>query len=69
VARAVTINGANFTGVTGVKFANNVTAEFIVNNDTSITATIPTGAVSGPITISKTGCADVQASTLPSPTQ
>jgi len=60
----VTINGANFTGVTGVKFANNVTAEFIVNNDTSITATIPTGAVSGPITISKAGCADVQAATL-----
>ncbi len=60
----VTINGANFTGVTGVKAADNVAAEFTVNNDTSITATIPTGAVSGPITLSKAGCADVQTNTL-----
>jgi uncharacterized protein (TIGR03437 family) len=60
----VTINGANFTGVTGVKFANNVAAQFTVNSDTSITATIPTGAVSGPITISKAGCADAQTSAL-----
>jgi subtilisin-like proprotein convertase family protein len=60
VGAAVTITGTNFTGVTGVKFANNVTATFTVVNDTTITTTVPAGAVTGPITISKTGCADVQ---------
>ncbi len=60
----VTINGANFTGVTGVRFAHNVAAEFTINNDTSITVTIPTGAVSGPLTLSKASCADVQTQTL-----
>jgi len=56
----VTINGSGFTGVTAVKFSNNVAAVFNVANDTAITATVPTGAVTGPITISKTTCADVQ---------
>ncbi len=56
----VTITGANFTGVTAVKFANNVTATFNVNNDAQITTTVPPGAVSGPITISKSGCSDTQ---------
>jgi hypothetical protein len=56
----VTITGTNFTGVTGVKFANNVTAAFTVVNATTITTTVPAGAVTGPITISKTGCADAQ---------
>ncbi|GEM_PF-999898 len=60
VGNSVTITGANFTGITSVKFANNVTASFTVNNDTQITTTVPAGAVTGPITLSKTGCADVQ---------
>src|SRR5436190_7770062 len=57
----VTITGVNFTNggnVTGVKFANNVSATFNVINDTTITATVPAGAVGGQITISKAGCAD-----------
>ena len=59
----VTITGINFMNggnVTGVKFANNVGATFNVVNDTTLTATVPAGAVGGPITISKAGCADVQ---------
>jgi hypothetical protein len=60
VGAQVTIAGANFTGVTTVKFANNVTAQFTVGSATQITATVPAGAVNGPVTISQAGCADVQ---------
>jgi hypothetical protein len=59
----VTITGVNFANggnVTAVKFSNDVTATFTVVNDTTITATVPTGAASGPITVSKTGCPDAQ---------
>jgi hypothetical protein len=56
----VTITGTNFTGVTGVKFANNVTAIFTVNSDTAISVTVPNGAVTGPITIIKPDCRDAQ---------
>src|SRR5262249_18596810 len=76
VGASVVITGTNFTGVTGVKFTNNVTATFTVNSATQITATftensatqitatVPNGAVPGPITISKTGCTDVQTATF-----
>ncbi|HEX8998978.1 MAG TPA: LamG-like jellyroll fold domain-containing protein [Blastocatellia bacterium] len=64
VGSTVTITGANFTGVTAVKFASNVSAAFTINSDTQITATVPTGAVTGAITISKTGCNDVQTATF-----
>ncbi|MEP7341021.1 MAG: putative Ig domain-containing protein [Acidobacteriota bacterium] len=60
VGKQVTINGTGFIGATAVRFANNVAAAFTVNNDTQITATVPNGAVTGPITISRTGCADAQ---------
>jgi subtilisin-like proprotein convertase family protein len=60
VGSSVIITGANFTGVTAVKFSNNVPALFTVNSATQITATVPSGAVTGPITISKTSCPDVQ---------
>ncbi|MEP7339380.1 MAG: choice-of-anchor D domain-containing protein, partial [Acidobacteriota bacterium] len=60
VGANVTINGANFTGVTSVKFANNVTAQITANSGTQITVTVPTGAVTGALTISKPSCADIQ---------
>lgn len=63
VGDQVTIAGINFMNggnVTGVKFSNNVTATFNVVNDTSITATVPAGAVGGAITVTKTGCPDVK---------
>lgn len=59
VGSSVTITGTNLTGVSSVKFTNNVTAQFSIVSDTQITATVPNGAVTGPITISKTGCIDV----------
>jgi uncharacterized protein (TIGR03437 family) len=56
----VTLTGVNFTGVTGVKFGGNATAAFTVNSATEITTTVPAGARSGPITISRGGCPDFQ---------
>ncbi|MEP7337595.1 MAG: S8 family serine peptidase [Acidobacteriota bacterium] len=56
---SVTITGTNFSGVTAVKFSNNVTATITNNTGTQLTVTVPAGAVTGPLTISKTGCADV----------
>jgi len=47
---SVTIGGANFTGATAVKF-HGVVAAFTVVSDTSITATVPTGATTGPISV------------------
>jgi len=64
VGATVTITGTNLTGVTAVKFSSNVTASFTVNSATQITATVPAGAVTGAITISKTGCSDIQTNTF-----
>jgi uncharacterized delta-60 repeat protein len=50
----VIITGTGFTGATTVKF-NGVSAAFTVNSDTQITATVPTGAVTGAITITGPG--------------
>ncbi len=60
IGSTVTLTGTNFTDVTGVRFSNNVTAQFTVNSATQLTATVPAGAVTGPLTLSKLGCADVQ---------
>jgi uncharacterized protein (TIGR03437 family) len=62
VGSTITINGVNFTGVTAVKFANNVNASFTIDSDTKITATVPNGAVNGLITLSKASCSDKQTS-------
>ena len=59
---SVAINGTNFTGVTAVKFAGNVSAQFNVVSDTQITTVIPNGATNGPLTISKPTCPDAQTS-------
>ncbi len=64
VGSTVTITGTNFTGVTAVKFSSNVTATFTIVNNTTITATVPAGAVTGPITISKSNCNDLQTATF-----
>ncbi|MDQ3009364.1 MAG: pre-peptidase C-terminal domain-containing protein, partial [Acidobacteriota bacterium] len=57
---SVTITGTNFTGVTAVKFAGNVSAQFNVISDTQITTVIPNGATNGPLAISKPTCPDAQ---------
>jgi len=61
---SVMITGTNFTGVTAVKFNNNLAAQFQVVSDTQITATVPSNAVSGPITLSKPNCVDLQTATF-----
>ena len=58
----ITLTGTNFTGVSAVKFANNLNASFNVLGDTQIIATVPSGAVTGPITINKATCPDAQTS-------
>lgn len=59
VGNKITLTGANFTGVSAVKFSNNLSATFTIINDTQIVATVPAGAVDGVITLSKPSCADV----------
>lgn len=56
----ISIAGTNFTGVSGLRFPNNVMAQFTVVNDTLITGTVPAGAVTGPLTIIKPTCANTQ---------
>ncbi len=60
----VTITGTNLSGVTKARFSNNITVSFNLNSDTQITTTVPDGAVTGPLTVSKTGCTDVQTATF-----
>src|SRR5881409_319944 len=50
VGTNVTINGTNFTGASAVLF-NGTSASFTVNYATAITATVPAGATSGPISV------------------
>lgn len=60
IGSSLAITGTNLTRVIAVSFPNNVSTTFTVNSATQLTATVPVGAVTGPITISKAGCADVQ---------
>src|SRR5205814_457301 len=50
VGASVTIQGTGFTGATAVRF-NGVLSQFRVNSDSSITATVPSGANTGPISV------------------
>ena len=50
VGTSVTITGTNFTGATFVRF-NGIAATFTVNSNTQITATVPTGATTGLISV------------------
>jgi uncharacterized repeat protein (TIGR03803 family) len=54
VGTQVTITGTGFTQTTGVKF-NGTVSTFTVNSDTQITATVPTGATTGKITVTTKG--------------
>ncbi len=49
VGTQVTITGIGFTQALGVGFGDSVPAEFTVNSDTEVTATVPAGAKTGPI--------------------
>ena len=54
VGTSVTTSGTNFTGATAVRF-NGVSASFTVNSATTIQATVPGGATSGPISVTTPG--------------
>lgn len=54
VGTSVTISGSGFTGATAVAF-NGTNASFTVDSDTQVTATVPVGATSGPISITTPG--------------
>lgn len=54
VGTAVTINGGGFTGATAVKF-NGTSATFTVNSDAKITTSVPSGATTGPISVTTPG--------------
>jgi large repetitive protein len=53
VGTSVVINGKNFIGVTAVKFNNTAVAaaNYTVNSDIKITAKVPTGALTGKISV------------------
>src|SRR5205807_9038380 len=48
---SVTLTGTGFTGATGVSFNGTAATTFTVNSDTQISATVPTGATTGKITV------------------
>ena len=48
---SVTVTGTGFTGATAVRFNGSAAATFTVDSATQITATVPAGATSGPISV------------------
>jgi hypothetical protein len=50
----VTINGSGFYGISAVSF-NGTPATFAVNSFQQITATVPAGATTGPVTVTGSG--------------
>ncbi len=55
VGTQVTITGVSLTQTTGVGFGDYTPAPFTVNSDTQVTATVPTGAQTGPVGIQTQG--------------
>jgi hypothetical protein len=47
----VTISGVNFTNASAVAFAGNPATTFTVVNNTTITAVVPSGGVTGPVSV------------------
>jgi len=55
VGTQVVITGVSLTQTLGVGFGDTIPAQFTVNSDTQVTATVPSGAKSGPIGIKTKG--------------
>ena len=55
VGSSVSINGTGFTGASAVRFNGTAATTYVFNNDTLITATVPTGAASGTISVTTPG--------------
>src|SRR5213594_2109396 len=60
---SVTISGTNFTGATAVLF-NGVSASFTVTSATTIQATVPAGATTGPLKVTTPGGTATSASSF-----
>lgn len=55
VGTQVTLTGVSLTQTTGVGFGDYTPAQFTVNSDTQVTATVPAGARTGPVGIQTQG--------------
>ncbi len=55
VGTVVTITGVSLTQTTGVGFGDSVPANFTVDSDSQVTATVPQGAVTGKVSIQTLG--------------
>lgn len=64
VGTEVMITGVSLTQTLGVGFGNHVPAQFTVNSDTQVTATVPTGAQSGKIGIQTKGGTAISSGTF-----
>jgi len=51
VGTTVTINGSHFSGATAVRFNTTAATSFTVVSDSQITATVPTGATTGAVSV------------------
>ncbi|MEP7273842.1 MAG: reprolysin-like metallopeptidase, partial [Acidobacteriota bacterium] len=54
----VDLSGVNFNGVSSVTFGGGAAASFSVLTNSTLRATVPAGAITGPIKVSKASCAD-----------
>ncbi len=54
IGNVITVKGTKFTGLSSVKFFNNITATFTFLNDSTFTCTVPVGATTGAMTIIST---------------
>jgi hypothetical protein len=68
VGTIVTVTGTVFTGATAARF-NGVSASFTVDSATRITATVPAGATTGPVSVTTPGgtATSAESFTVPTP--
>jgi hypothetical protein len=69
----LTINGSNFSNITGVTINNTAVASYVVNSPTSITAVLTSNQVGGVVAVNSSFCSGISTTgssvtVLPSPT-